>query len=299
MPTSPCRCRSPSCPSSGTARALHRRAEAIEPDPRRIWSRLAKVRAPADFSRRLARNRRRGARGSSRSRTGRPGRSRSSSNGRRHASSRGPTRSRCRRRGRTPPRSRAPRRASSRRRGVARFLAWLDAKRQPARSTRSTRREKLEELRADAARAHAARRTSPSTRSPGAGPERRHRPLPGHRRRPTASWKPASSIWSTPARSTSTAPPTSRAPSPSASRRARCSERFTLRAEGAHRHRHGALSRRARRGVAPRPLRAPRAVAGGPRLRPRHRPRRRQLPLGARGPAEHLQARHDRRSSRA
>ncbi len=39
-------------------------------------------------------------------------------------------------------------------------------------------------------------------------------------------------------------------------------------------------------------LRAPGAVAGRARFRPRHRPRRRQLPLGARGAAAALEARH-------
>ena len=71
------------------------------------------------------------------------------------------------------------------------------------------------------------------------------------------------------------------------------------RAEGPHRHRRGALpeghDRRAARHARPH-----RALAGGPRLRPRHRPRRRRLPLGARGTAADLQdrphaarARHD------
>ena len=63
-------------------------------------------------------------------------------------------------------------------------------------------------------------------------------------------------------------------------------------AEGPYRHRHGAISQgHARR--RPRPVRAPRTVGGGARLRPRHRPWRRQLSLGARRPAEHLQTRHD------
>ena len=47
------------------------------------------------------------------------------------------------------------------------------------------------------------------------------------------------------------------------------------------------------------PLARQAAVAGRPRLRPRHRPRRRQLSVGARGPGAHLQARHTRRSSAA
>jgi Xaa-Pro aminopeptidase len=39
-------------------------------------------------------------------------------------------------------------------------------------------------------------------------------------------------------------------------------------------------------------LRAPASLERGPRLRSRHRPRRRQLSLGARRPGAHLQARH-------
>ena len=55
--------------------------------------------------------------------------------------------------------------------------------------------------------------------------------------------------------------------------------------------RHGALPGRHHR----RPARhagPPRAVAGRARLRPRHRPRRRLVPVGPRGPGAHLQARH-------
>ena len=70
------------------------------------------------------------------------------------------------------------------------------------------------------------------------------------------------------------------------------------RAQGPHRDRARGLSRRHHRRAA-RFVRAPVPVGAGPRLRPRHRPRRRQLSVGARRPGPHLQARHGARSSAA
>ena len=57
-------------------------------------------------------------------------------------------------------------------------------------------------------------------------------------------------------------------------------DRFTRVLEGPHRHRHCALPEGHDRRAARQP-RPHRALAGGPRLRPRHRPRRRRLSLGA------------------
>ena len=66
------------------------------------------------------------------------------------------------------------------------------------------------------------------------------------------------------------------------------------RAQGPYRARHGALSGR-HDGLAARRAGALCAVAGRPRLRPRHRPWRRRLSLGARGAAPHLQDAEQRR----
>ena len=63
---------------------------------------------------------------------------------------------------------------------------------------------------------------------------------------------------------------------------------FYARAERPHRARHGAVSERHDRDPARRVC-PPRAVAGRARLRPRHRPRGRQLSRRARGAAAHLQ----------
>ena len=67
-------------------------------------------------------------------------------------------------------------------------------------------------------------------------------------------------------------------------------ERFTLVLKG---HIAVATARfpKGTRGVDLDPFARRRAVGGGARLRPRHRPRRRQLPVRARGAAEHLQGR--------
>ncbi len=62
-------------------------------------------------------------------------------------------------------------------------------------------------------------------------------------------------------------------------------------AQGPHRHRHRGVSPR-HHGGADRFLRPAPALGGRPRLRPRHRPRRRRLPVGARGAAAHRQDRH-------
>ena len=70
------------------------------------------------------------------------------------------------------------------------------------------------------------------------------------------------------------------------------------RAQGPHRDRARGVSRRHDRRAA-RLVRAPVSVARRPRFRSRHRPRRRQLSLGARRPGAHLQARHGARSSAA
>ncbi len=61
-------------------------------------------------------------------------------------------------------------------------------------------------------------------------------------------------------------------------------------AQGPYRHRACGVSRRHRR-LAARSVRAAGAVGARPRLRSRHRTRRRQLSVGARGPGAHLQAR--------
>ena len=66
------------------------------------------------------------------------------------------------------------------------------------------------------------------------------------------------------------------------------------RAQGPYRARHGALPGR-HHGLAARRAGALCAVAGRARLRPRHRPRRRHLSLGARGAAAHLQGAQQRR----
>ncbi len=63
------------------------------------------------------------------------------------------------------------------------------------------------------------------------------------------------------------------------------------RAQGPYRDRHRGVSGR-HLGRAARSAGAHRAVAGRARFRPRHRPRRRQLSVGARRPGAHLQARH-------
>ena len=75
-------------------------------------------------------------------------------------------------------------------------------------------------------------------------------------------------------------------------------ERFTLVLKGHIAHRARGVSRRHRRRAA-RPVRAAGAVGARPRLRSRHRPRRRQLSVGARRPGAHLQARQHARSSAA
>ena len=70
------------------------------------------------------------------------------------------------------------------------------------------------------------------------------------------------------------------------------------RAQGPHRHRHRGVSGGHQRRPA-RSAGAHGAVAGRARFRPRHRPWRRQLSVGARRPGAHFQARHRARSSAA
>ena len=108
-------------------------------------------------------------------------------------------------------------------------------------------------------------------------PERRHRPLPASAERPPPAGAGLALSGRFRRASIATAPPTSPAPCRSARRRAEMRDRFTRVLKGHIAHRHGALSRRHQR----RPARhagAACAVAGGPRLRPRHRPRRRRVP---------------------
>ena len=73
---------------------------------------------------------------------------------------------------------------------------------------------------------------------------------------------------------------------------------FHPRAQGPHRDRRRGVPGRHQRRAA-RSAGAAGVVAGGARFRSRHRPRRRQLSVGARGPGAHLQARHASRSSAA
>ena len=87
-----------------------------------------------------------------------------------------------------------------------------------------------------------------------------------------------------------TAPPTSPAPLPIGEPTAEMSDRFTRVLQGHIAHRHGALPQGHAR-VAARQLRPAAAVGSGPRLRPWHRPWRRQLPRGPRRPAAHLAGR--------
>ena len=110
----------------------------------------------------------------------------------------------------------------------------------------------------------------------GRGPEWRHRPLPGdHRHQPQAGRRRALSR-------RLGRPVSRRHHRHHAYRRhrqadARDAGALHAGAEGAHRHRHGTVPQGHTR-HRPRPVRAAGAVGGRPRLRPRHRPRRGQLP---------------------
>ncbi len=179
-----------------------------------------------------------------------------------------------------------PRRPSPRRRGaVSSFLAWLAREIARAAScARSTSPTACEALRQETGEL-----PRPQLRHDlGRRRQRRHRPLPRRTVRPNARSSPAASTWWIRAPSTATAPPTSPAPSAIGTPTPEMRDRFTRVLKG-----HIALATaRFPVGTTGSQLDAAgalRAVAGRPRLRSRHRPRRRRLSLGPRGPAPHLQ----------
>ena len=177
---------------------------------------------------------------------------------------------------------------------MARFLAWLEREAPTGKLTEIDAVEALESFRRDTGAAegrvvpdHLRRRGRTARSCITASPAR-----------PTAPSDRTNCSWSIPARNTRTAPPTSPAPSRSARRPTEMRDRFTRVLKGhiaiATRGVPGGHQRRAARSAG-----AHRAVAGRARFRSRHRPRRRQLSVGARGPGAHLQARHRRAQAAA
>ena len=176
---------------------------------------------------------------------------------------------------------------------VARFLAWFDREAPAGRLTEIDAVEALESFRRDTG---LLKDVSFPTIA-GAGAERRHRALPRHpaqqpqhRAGRTLSGRFRRAV-------------RGRHHRHHPHHRGRRAERrdarpFHPRAQGPYRDRPRGVSRRHHRRAA-RFVRAAISLAGRARFRPRHRPRRRQLSLGARRAGAHLQARQRARSSAA
>ena len=179
-------------------------------------------------------------------------------------------------------------RAAHQRDGVAmaRFLAWLESEAPKGKLTEIDAVEALESFRRDSG---LLKDISFPTIA-GSGPERRDRALPRHPRlQPHARDERA-----VPGRFRRAIRGRHHRHHPH--RRHRHAHRGNARplhprAQGPYRHRHRGVSGKHQRRPA-RSVGAHRAVAGRARFRPRHRPRRRQLSVGARGSGAHLQARH-------
>ena len=229
--TTPCRWPSPSCLQTARRRCSSTQRK-IGQEAKAHWGRSPSQRARRARDAAGPRSRARASASGSIRRPPRAG-SFASSAAARPASCAGPIPAYCRRRARTLPRSRACARRTSATAPRWRASSPGSTARRPgpARRDRGLARARSLPQRdagaeGDQLRHHLRRR-----------PQRRHRPLPRHDSDQPQARSRASSIWSTPAPSTWTAPPTSRARSPSASRRARCSERFTLVLKGHIAHR--------------------------------------------------------------
>ena len=168
---------------------------------------------------------------------------------------------------------------------VTRFLAWFDREAPAGRLTEIDAVEALESFRRDTG---LLKDVSFPTIA-GAGAERRRRALPRHPAQ-QPQYRAGRTLSHRFRRAIRGRHHRHHAHHRGRRARRRHAGEFHPRAQGPYRHCRRGVSRRHHRRSA-RFVRAAISLAGRARFRSRHRPRRRQLPLGARRPGAHLQAR--------